>query len=353
MARRRGSVLVLVLFILVVLAMAALSFAFRAGMAMEMAVTRSRQARLRVHASSAVAIGMARLAADDNDFDHPGEAWGTHAPLGREQWLDDWSEQAGEDGPVFVTDFQVVDEEGKLNFLSLLTLRRELVSRTRLAKLGMTTEQIDSLSDWIDADDVARAEGGESQYYSQRQPALRPKNGPLAALSELLTIRGFSPSDYYGEDIDHDGVLDRCEDDGDISDPLDDGDGELKRGWVDLLTCLGDGRVNLNTAPIEVLKALLSERAADQIDGYRTYSDHSVGDVEDHALRSFEDLERLQGLDVDEDMPILEQVGRFDSEHFRIHVRARHVPTGMTYRLDVLVRASENGVAILRWKVVR
>jgi general secretion pathway protein K len=82
---------------------------------------------------------------------------------------------------------------------------------------------VDALLDWRDPDDLPRPHGAEAEWYGAHRKPL-PRNGPFVAVAELARVRGF------------DGV-------------------EIRR-WESLLTTDGSGRVNLNSAPPEVLQTL-------------------------------------------------------------------------------------------------
>jgi hypothetical protein len=328
-----------------VLGLVAVSFAYRAGLESRSARDRAVRIQLQAQADSAVAIALGRLKENTNDFDHRAEPWHSHPPLASEDWLSQWQEDANNPPPSFAADYQVIDEEGKLNVL--------FASSEALEKLGMSAEQISSLFDWMDADDVAQAEGAEDNFYLARSEPYRCKNAPLEMLDELLLIRGFSGQDHLGEDANHNLTLDACENDGSLSYPPDDANGRLRLGWIDLLTCVGDGRININTAPEAVLRTLpISPMAVSQILGYRAFDEHSRGKLEDHVFRSPSDIEQLQGL-TDIDREVLIGLARFESEHFRIFVQARHLPTGLEVHLQVLVRRVTSKPQILQWKVVQ
>ncbi len=334
----RGSILILVLFVLSVLSLTAVGFAYRSGVERRATDHRTIAVQLRAQAASAAAIAIGRLMENTNDFDHRAEPWHTHGPLSAGDWLAEWSASGGE----FVTTYAVIDEESKLNVL--------FASSQALETLGLTTEQVDSLLDWMDEDETARPDGAETSYYLQRRPPHRSKNAPLECLEELLAIRGFTANDYYGEDADHDGILDPNENDGPVSPPLDDVDGELRLGMISLLTTVGDGRINLNTAPRQVLETLpLSDGAADQIIAYRAFDAQSQGELADHVFASVEDIEQLQGL-TDADRALLSAVCVFHSTHFRVVVESRHMPSGLVHRLDALLRVGEQGPEIMQWR---
>jgi hypothetical protein len=125
-------------------------------------------------------------------------------------------------------------------------------------------------------------------------------------------------------------------------------------GLVDVLTCRGNGLVNLNTAPRTVLETLpISRDAVEAIIAYRAFDEHAGGNLEeDHAFRSVTDIRQLQGL-TGTDRDVLERLAQFRSQHFRVFVQATHLPTGLRYDLDVLVRMRGDKSEIIQWKVGR
>lgn len=92
-------------------------------------------------------------------------------------------------------------------------------------------ELLDTLSDWLDKDDDERENGAEDGYYRSLVPAYTAANGVVFSPDELLLIRGWQPVLLAG-DKEHAGI----------------------RRY---LTAAGeDGKININTAPAEVLLAL-------------------------------------------------------------------------------------------------
>ena len=63
---------------------------------------------------------------------------------------------------------------------------------------GMTDDVADNILDWIDADDTARPNGVESQYYGQLNPPYQPRNGPPTSIEELLLVKGVTPELLFG-----------------------------------------------------------------------------------------------------------------------------------------------------------
>jgi len=323
MNRRRGAILILVLFVMVILSLLAVSFTYRAGLKRRSAMEGAVAIRLRRGANSAVAIAMARLAAETNAFDHPAEPWCAHAPLSLDGWLEEWSFRGGGGEADYQADYQVCDADGKLNV--------SLASGEALRKLSMKDEQIAGLLDWMDSDDVARSEGAESAYYESLPRPYRCKDAPLEWLEELRLVRGFGSRDGEGEPLGAEGVG--------------------RADWADLLTCLGDGRINLNTAPVEVLRTLpISDQAVGQIVGYRAFDSDSGGSLESHVFAAPEDIQQLQGL-TSAERDVLLLVGKFRSDYFRILAFCRHRVTGLEYRLEVWVRSrAGQRPEVVEWK---
>ena len=315
-SRHRGSVLIVVLFVSVVLGFLAVSMAYRSGMILRVSRQQAILTKLDAQVDSVAAIAMSRLLENTADFDHPAQPWHTHGPLAAEGWLSDWTVTDDATGPAFVASYRVTDEEGKLHVLR--------ASSESLRKLGMSDDQVASLFGYM-------GDGGsQSSYYQNLSSPRRSKNAPLETLDELLSIKEFSAADYWGPRVSDSGVA---------------------PGLVDLLTTAGSGMININTAPLAVLATLgISEEGVGQINAYRTFDGYSSGQLENHAFRSHRDIEQLQGLsNADKDM----LAGRvvFKSEHFRIIVTVRHVPTGLTRTVDLLVRRSDDKIDVLqrRW----
>jgi len=88
----------------------------------------------------------------------------------------------------------------------------------------------------LDADDTARAEGAEQEYYDGLPRPYTVRNGPLDTIEELLLVRGFTPARFYGEDANQNFRLDPNEDDGDERTPADNKDGKLDLGLRPFLT---------------------------------------------------------------------------------------------------------------------
>ncbi len=86
---------------------------------------------------------------------------------------------------------RVTDERGKI----LLNHIEDDTVTQLLEQTGLSGDELavarDSLLDWLDSDDLPRANGAETQYYARL--GIAPRNGPLASIDELARIRGFTP----------------------------------------------------------------------------------------------------------------------------------------------------------------
>ena len=136
---------------------------------------------------------------------------------------------------------RVRDEARALNVNDMLSsgvLRpeRHLVFERLFDLLGIDKSILAAIVDWIDADQepwVSPA-GAEQPYYFGLTPPVEVRNGPLVTLRELLLVRGITPS-----------LLARLD------------------GFATVLPPGGRLRVNVNTAPPEVLYALSEALAAE------------------------------------------------------------------------------------------
>lgn len=168
------------------------------------------------------------------------------------------------------------DESSKLNLNAMLKGEEDdLAARTMLMNLPNMSEDIaDAILDWIDSDITDRPLGAESDYYLSLATPYEPPNGPLDALDDLLLVRGVTPELLYGEDANRNGLLDPNENDGELSLPLDNGDGFLDRGWLNYLTIYsrevntradGEERINVNQGLLTELYDALEEELGAEV----------------------------------------------------------------------------------------
>jgi general secretion pathway protein K len=129
-----------------------------------------------------------------------------------------------------------IDSEQRRLFMRLL---QTLPLATPLAP-DQVEALTDAIIDWVDRDDIVSGLGGaESQYYADAEPRGRPANGPIASPSELMWVRGMTPAIY--------------------------------RALAPLVTiwpadARAGARININTAPPAVLRAVNAKGNAAPLD---------------------------------------------------------------------------------------
>ncbi len=199
--------------------------------------------------------GAARIAlrqdARDNGFDTLDEIWSRPVPpieLG--------------DGEIRVV---VEDEDRKIDLNRIMLPkgnapddRRLAVFRRLLDTLAIDRAVADAVVDWLDNDDTPRAGGAESTYYLGLPHPYRAKNDLFDSVGELRLVRGVT-REVFGK-------------------------------LLPFVTVHSSGKVNLNTAPKEVLMSLsagtdlaevgaIDAKTADEIIEYR--KDHPFTKIDE------------------------------------------------------------------------
>jgi len=144
--------------------------------------------------------------------------------------------------------FGLVDEASRVNL-------NAATPDVLLRLPDMSAELAASIKDWRDDDDEVTEGGAESEYYLLEADPYYCKNAPFETVAELLLVRDATRSLLFGEDANRNGVLDPNENDGDESEPADNHDGHLDRGWLPCVTVYsiepntsasGETRINVN-----------------------------------------------------------------------------------------------------------
>ena len=120
---------------------------------------------------------------------------------------------------------------------------------------GESTPIVNSILDWIDADDQTHVEGAETEYYQTLSPPYTAKNGPIDDISELLLIKGITPEIYYGVSATNyqpSYFSQQRNRFGQQAAAMP----AVTVGLTDLFTPLSDGKININTASAEVLQLI-------------------------------------------------------------------------------------------------
>jgi general secretion pathway protein K len=126
--------------------------------------------------------------------------------------------------------YTVSDEEARLNLNTTSPVRLGRLLQALGVDRSVRDVVVDSVADWKDADELARVNGAEDDYYLKLPVPYRARNARLQDIAELLQIRGVTRELYAGRDG--------------------------KPGLAALVSVHGREAVNVNTAPAPVLSAL-------------------------------------------------------------------------------------------------
>lgn len=226
-------------------------------------------------AKSAVANGISLLADDQIETQMNGEP-DYDSTMDASQWAAGLPFEPVNDAMMRTT---ISDEYGKINLNAIIqpstsggAPQRNEALITALHNFFALRSQsekdpVDAIIDWLDYDDMdaEEPEGAENSYYMGLENPFACKNGPMDTIEELLLIKGMTPALYFGD---------------------------TEQGQMPLseyLTVNGDpdGAVNVNTAPVEVLAAVLGVQSgnADTAQAQQIY--------DEARTQPYEDLSRL------------------------------------------------------------
>ncbi|WP_153161283.1 type II secretion system minor pseudopilin GspK [Zoogloea sp. 1C4] len=303
---QKGAAVILALLTVALVAGLAAASVGDLGVAMDQVAGRHDQAQARQLARGAVDWARNVLSEDarTSQVDHLGEAWAVKVP------------------PTPVEEGEVSGElqelSGRLNLNNLASDGADIIEVERFQRLLSLVGVADAdalnltaaLLDWLDADDTPRLPGGaESGWYGAQTPARRAANGPLVAVSELLQVRGFTP--------------------------------QLVARLTPFVVAVPPGStVNVNTAPAEVLAAVVPDLS---LDAARLL-------VVQRSRAWFKDVNdfkaRLPSPDLQPDLTRLSVTSR----HFLATGRARYGVAMV--RMEVLLERSQNWSTIVWQKLL-
>ena len=222
MRARRGVALLAALWLVVAIAAVALQFSMEAHERRTIGLLASERGIQRAAATGALALMQARL-----------EQALRVAPTGRniqvlrssDPWLDADSTYSG---AVFVdsmeVDVQARDLGEKLNINLVNENELQTFFSFLLGDYAKSTQLAQSIMDWRDVDSMPRPSGAERDAYIKAEMLALPTNGPFREIEELQNVMGMTPEIFA------------------VASPY--------------LTTHGSAQVNLNTAPVPVLRSL-------------------------------------------------------------------------------------------------
>jgi len=252
----RGSALIVILWIVGLLSMLVSSMAFDAHIEARIMSYYRKRTKAEYLARSGVEIARmllakrAQIPAGDDTTTVEDDPWYDDAKRLKKMGAVTVKRERG-DGTVTL---EIVPEPARRNINNLdlqnNTAEQEVEENMeRILEVGGITEDtdlwptlIDSLLDWTDKDDKARANGAETDdYYATLKPPYKAANSPLETVEELLLVKGYTRTILFG------GTLKPATE---LEEP------KAISGIADLLTTYGDGKVNINSASQRVLMTL-------------------------------------------------------------------------------------------------
>ncbi len=144
-----------------------------------------------------------------------------------------------------VVTVKITDEKGKINLNKLIdekdkkgeTINKiyKKILENLFTVLELETNLLPPIYDWLDSDSTPKFDGAEEDYYTNLNSPYSCKNGPLDTIGELIMIKGMSKEILYNDG----------------------------NGLVNFLTVVDNSgsEININTAPLEVLEAILNNRS--------------------------------------------------------------------------------------------
>jgi type II secretory pathway component PulK len=264
-----------------------------------------------------------------------------------------------EDGVVHI---EIIPEEARWNINLLVGPNYDALWEQLFTNAGIPqeyfSELIDCWHDWVDEDSTASSDGAEDDYYESLEPPYKARNRQIDTVDELLLIKNFGNAILNG------GLLNPEEENKELQINV--------KGIKELFTTYGDGKINVNSAPMEVLMtvpgideitagAIIEEREGFNA-GMSTLgrslsgssssasSRSSLGGVssldeeEDYSFKSTGDfMSRIPGLDTGVSQYIDTQAKTF---RFVIEGRA----AGISHKIQAIAEFDGKTVRYLQWR---
>jgi general secretion pathway protein K len=160
--------------------------------------------------------------------------------------------------PVGTVSIKIIDLERKININTASAPLLQQVFTTMGVDANDISVLSDSIQDWIDTDDATRPAGAESDYYQGLSTPYFAKNGPMDDLSELLLVKGVTPAMYFGSsgsDNQNQNSPFQHHKLG-FNNAASGQEPDYPFGFTNVFTTFSSGKVNLNTADLNVLELI-------------------------------------------------------------------------------------------------
>jgi general secretion pathway protein K len=216
---------------------------------------------------------------------------------------------------------RILDHSGKIpvNHITEGEKYEALLKRfLGLEEFGLDSEEIsnliDTIKDWIDADNEVTKFGAENGYYQALDKPYACKNAPLDSLEEMLLVKGITKELFYGT--------------------------KEKPGISDYLTIYSNGYININTAHPLVLRSLSDQIDQEMVEEMVAYRLDEKNDLLDPKW--YLNVPGMSDVNMDD----LETTS---SMHFKIE--SEGIKDTMSKRVIATVERKEGTLKVLAWKV--
>ncbi len=308
---QRGFIFVVV--ILIVFSLIALIMSFSRESAVEISLAGySKDSYLAYQlAYSAVQSAIFLLDRDKREVDTLKEDW---AMLDKTRLLD----EIATEGSVIC---RIIAENSKLNVNYLLNKdgrinqQRENQLKRLFNILDIKEDFLSPLLDWLDKDDIPRLKGAEDSYYMQLKYPYHCGNYLFESIGQIFLVKGMKKVDQILK--------------------------KRKKGLLDFITIYSKGKVNINTAPKEVIQGLspkIDDDLAKAIVEYRKEED----------FRSINDLMKVPGVDSD----VFDNIKKWitvQSSSFSIEAQGRYGDA--VCHIKAVLKREKKGYNLVYWKV--
>lgn len=313
----RGIALLLTLSVTTILVAAAMEYNRRARFTLDSTAAMRDGITMSQMAASGVHVAMAMLVKDKSESN-------------TDSLLEDWADSTKIDEILAETPFddgvlsvKISDEMSKIQINALVSFpdsrnfnESQLTLWDRFLSLAGDEEQmkddsepmaiINSIKDWLDSGDddaITGLSGAESDYYKDLDPPYASRNGPMPDVDELILVKGITPELFYGS--------------------------PEKPGISQFLTVHGvsgsgnsftyPGRININTAELPVLAALMPLESQDLVEALVEFRQEVISDEESHDFSSPGWYKEIAGFS---DVNINQKLITTTSDIFRIESEA-------------------------------
>jgi general secretion pathway protein K len=297
----KGFILIVVLIIISLLFPVALSFFGKAQINLLQAENFRDTIQASRMAQSGVEIAMGLLMNDDLTYDCMTDKWALPFPVITEE--------------TSIVDVTIVDDDSKLNINALVDKDGNVNSDIRdrlknlIERLGGKADFVNAIIDWIDANNTITEPGGaeDGEY---RDLGYLVKNGPMDTIDELTLIKGFD-KEHLGN----------------------------KSFNKFLTTAPTDGKININTAPLEILFDL----------GFREgLVQEIVNAREAEPFQHVSDIWRVLGVDSKSLPQGIDQKIKVNSSIFT--VRSSCTVKKVVKVIEAVLQREKEGIKVLSWR---